>query len=92
MLAGYEEIDEGELSWLHATTGCSHDGIREKGTLEEIVETRMDKAGKKRKIFRYFLDGKDPMFAMVAGHRNGLSAPGGTSFFGARTASYCGGQ
>jgi hypothetical protein len=77
LMAGYIELKEAEVAFLVKVTKCSTEKLPENSTFRLLEDSSSGK-----KVVRYFIHPKDPVFILVANHRNGRSKTGGSSFFG----------
>jgi len=76
-MAGYEEILEGEESWVIQQTKCTEHDLLCEFSLQ-ILLVREGQSKRTRRLL--FLHEKDPLFALVAQYREGHV--GSTKFFG----------
>lgn len=83
--AGYEELEKKEVNWLSKETKCSEQELTEFSTLKIVFGLSKDKKAN----VRYFMHGKDPLYAAVANFRAGHKKIGGTRVFGSKTRTYC---
>jgi hypothetical protein len=79
--AGYNEIDGSEVDCASKRTGCSTQEMMCEFTLRLVIET--DPKGKKK--YRWFLNPRDPLMAIVTACRGGTGD--NSNFFGGMTAS-----
>lgn len=77
LMAGLIELKEQEAKWLLKVTKCSIDELPENSTFRVIEDSQSGK-----KVVRYFIHPRDPVFILVANSRAGRTRTRGSSFFG----------
>ena len=76
--AGMAELTDEEETWLLESTRCSEHGLEEESSFQSVVDSWRRKP-------RYFMNPKDPVFALIARYRGGdhsIQGLGGTATFG----------